>query len=1153
MAAHEDPVTSAQRPFLTEALRPQQERLSFLPAGSLTGELIRQVDWSNTAVGPVEGWPQSLLTSISICLNSRFPMLIWWGPSFIKIYNDAYITMLGEKHPRALGQPGKEVWPEIWPIIGPMLEGVMQRGEATWSEDTMLPLERKGFIEECYFTFSYSPINIESGEIGGVFTAVSETSAKVIGERRLDTLRKLGTLGPTAKSAPQAAQLAASILSKNLSDLPFSLVYLLAPDDCLVLHGLAGFDHTQASAPPQIRLKEPESSMSRLFRDALQSERLLEIEDTGVLTRLRPHSHSLEQPKRAAALRITGPAEDRMGLLIVGISPRLSLDDNYRTFLGLVAGQVGSSISAANAYEAERKRAESLAELDRAKTTFFSNISHEFRTPIALMIGPLEECLAHPNLEPSKLQERVEIAHRNALRLQKLVNTLLEFSRIEAGRVTATYCPTDLARLTEELASVFRSTIEKAGLKYSVSTSELREAAYVDREMWEKIVLNLLSNAFKFTFEGEIEVSLTGSDDMAVLRVRDTGTGIPAAELPRLFERFYQVTGTVGRTQEGSGIGLALIQELVRLHAGTIVVNSEAGKGTVFEVRVPLGKAHLPAESLLVDADSSSTGSYVRASAAEAERWIFNAEPSRDPTPTAQRRPRIVLADDNADMRAYIKSLLVDTCEVLAVSDGEAAFAAASARPPDLVLSDVMMPKLDGFGLIARLRKHAPTQDVPVLLLSARAGEEARIEGLRAGANDYLVKPFSAKELVARVHTHLQIGRLKAAAELERSKLTAVFAQAPIGIALLEGPEHLFSIANPVYCDLLFGAPRAFIGQKVRDAIPESIAQGFVALLDRVYRTGEAFVGTEMPIDLVQQDGHHRRFYLDFVYQPLRDANNQVQGIVAVIHDVTERVRNRLSLEEKEQRLEQSVADLELERELRERFVAMLTHDLRTPLQAVTMSAHVIRRKLSDNEVAQQFAGRIIENIRRADEMIRNLLDANRLKAGEPLVMEMAHCELNEIAEDTLADLATLHGDRFILNANSRIHGYWSRGEIRRVLENLCTNAIKYGDPYRPVRVTLAEGADGVRIEVQNEGNPIPAAGLEKLFRPFKRIDTGHSGGPDGWGLGLILVKGIAEAHGGGVTVRSEPGSGTVFVVTLPTDSRGDSSTHGVKESDPAN
>jgi signal transduction histidine kinase len=257
------------------------------------------------------------------------------------------------------------------------------------------------------------------------------------------------------------------------------------------------------------------------------------------------------------------------------------------------------------------------------------------------------------------------------------------------------------------------------------------------------------------------------------------------------------------------------------------------------------------------------------------------------------------------------------------------------------------------------------------------------------------------------------------------------------------------------------------------------------------------------------------------------------------MQDVTDRVHDRQSLEDSKRRLENVIADLEQERDLREGFVAMLSHDLRSPLQAAKMCAHLIGRKSGDSELAQKFAVRIIDNISRADDMIRNLLDANRLKAGERLAIEIGHCELNRVAADTLADLATLHGDRFVLIADSIIEGYWSKGDLRRVLENLCVNAVKYGAAHRPVRVTLARAEGDVRIEVHNEGRPIAAADREKLFQPFKRIEAGMaSSGPTGWGLGLTLVKGIVEAHGGRVGLQSEAGQGTVFTVTLPADCR---------------
>jgi signal transduction histidine kinase len=269
----------------------------------------------------------------------------------------------------------------------------------------------------------------------------------------------------------------------------------------------------------------------------------------------------------------------RAGVLVVGLNPYRRFDDNYRSFLSLVAGQIAAGVANAQAYEEERRRAEALAEIDRAKTTFFSNISHEFRTPLTLMLGPLEDVLndqVESGVAPAH-RSRLEIAHRNSLRLLKLVNTLLDFSRIEAGRMEAHFEPTDLCKLTAELACNFESATEKAGLALSIDCEDLQQPVYVDHDMWEKIVLNLLANAFKFTFEGSIEVQLRASmaGQAVELIVRDTGVGIPESELARVFERFHRVEGQKSRSFEGSGIGLALVQELVKLHGGTIRVESQ--------------------------------------------------------------------------------------------------------------------------------------------------------------------------------------------------------------------------------------------------------------------------------------------------------------------------------------------------------------------------------------------------------------------------------------------------------------------------------------------------------------------------------------------------------------------------------------------------
>src|SRR5262249_28855670 len=275
------------------------------------------------------------------------------------------------------------------------------------------------------------------------------------------------------------------------------------------------------------------------------------------------------------------------------------------------------------------------------------------------------------------------------------------FSRIEARRAQASYEPTDLAGLTAELASNFRSACERAGLRLVIDCPALPEPVYVDRDMWEKIVLNLLSNAFKFTFAGEISVAVRAADGSAVLTVRDTGTGIAAEAIPRLFERFYRIEGAKGRSHEGTGIGLALVQELAKLHGGAVAAASQLGRGSTFTVRIPFGRAHLSADRIRAERSRASTALHAQAFVAEAMRWLPAAGTEMEAAAvdiateqeSAGERPRVLIADDNADMREYVRRLLGSRFDVETVADGEAALAAIHRRPPDLVLSDVMMPR----------------------------------------------------------------------------------------------------------------------------------------------------------------------------------------------------------------------------------------------------------------------------------------------------------------------------------------------------------------------------------------------------------------------------------------------------------------------------
>ena len=732
-----------------------------------------------TPLGSPAGWPQSLRTAVGILLHSGYPMYIAWGPEFIQLYNDAYRPILGStKHPAALGESTYRTFSEIWDFIGPMFREVLQTRTASTYTDQLLPLNRHGYVEECYFTFSYSAILDDDGNVGGVFVTVLETTDRVLRERRIQILRDL-TNGPTRLSVQEICRASAEVLARNPKDAPFVALYVPETESRAKLTFLSGLETSHRAIPA---ILEKSSSVWPLDELRTGGVKIFDLDP--------PVQAGADWPWPEPVASCAGIAISAAGqigpkaILVVGLSPRCRFDAEYEDYLRTAAANIGTVIAEAEAFENEKRRAEALAEIDRAKTVFFSNVSHEFRTPLTLILGPLHDALSDPELSIDDEQRRqLEAAHRNSLRLLKLVNTLLDFSRIEAGRTQAVYEETELSGLTAELASNFRSACERAGVDLIVECQAIAAPTYVDRDMWEKIVLNLLSNAFKFTFEGRIAVSLRHVEDKVVLAVRDTGIGIPADDLNQIFERFHRVTGAHGRTHEGTGIGLALVHELVKLHGGSVQVESRLGEGSTFTISIPIGKAHLPADRIGSARGLVSTALGAEPFVEEALRWLPAEESDfagreKPPTPAAAfggaeqagaareaARGRILWADDNADMREYVERLLSPLYDVQSVADGAAALAAALPRPPDLILADVMMPRLDGFALLRKLRADPATRAVPVILLSARAGDESRIEGLETGADDYLVKPFSARELLARITVHLEMARVRRESE----------------------------------------------------------------------------------------------------------------------------------------------------------------------------------------------------------------------------------------------------------------------------------------------------------------------------------------------------------------------------------------------------
>ncbi|MER7072143.1 ATP-binding protein [Terrabacter sp. NPDC000476] len=663
--------------------------------------LFDRTDWASTPLGPVDTWPADLRSIVDVCLSSGFPMLVCWGPELVMIYNDGYRTMLGQsKHPAALGRPVRDVWPEVWDVIGPMFDGVLGGGPATWVEDEQLVVDRFGFLEEAYFTWSYGAIHDERGGVVGVLNVATETTAKVLAERRVRVSTELTSALVGAADPAEVRDRALGVLRAHTAD-----------------H--LGVDLTWG---------RPD--------EAPDGRHVVPVVEPGLSA---PTAH-----------------------LLLTENPRRPWDASLQVFAELCASQIAMALSGIRHLQDERHRAESLAELDVAKSDFFANVSHELRTPLALIAGPVEDALGTDGLSP-ELRERFELIRRNTDRLTGLVDRLLDLTRLESGAVEPHWVPADVEELTTGIAENFRPAIERLGLELDVVCDELDREVHVDVDMFERIVLNLLSNALKFTPEGRIGVRLVAHEQGYAVSVTDTGIGIAERDLERVFDRFRQLDRSDDRrSREGAGIGLALVKQIVELLGGRITVRSAEGAGSTFTVVLPWGSAALdaahrpsitprPVASFLGEVDDWAP----RASGAVAAVAVDADAADNGDTRAELPRPVLLVVEDNHDMRDYIVRHVVEDYDVVTVRDGVEALAQLRSARPSIVLADVMMPRMDGLTLVREIRADPALRDLPVVLLSARAGVDASAAGLEHGADDYVVKPFQPRELRARLSANL--------------------------------------------------------------------------------------------------------------------------------------------------------------------------------------------------------------------------------------------------------------------------------------------------------------------------------------------------------------------------------------------------------------
>lgn len=1084
--------------------------------------LLREMDWSSSELGHPNTWPLSLRVAVRILIGSGYPMYIAWGPRFIQIYNDAYRPILGRlKHPAALGLGSPQTFPELWEFIGPMFARVLEQGQNTTLLGQALYLNRNGYLEECYYDFSYSPIpDDDLGKVGGVLVTCSEVTAQVLEQRRLKTVRDLGSSHAQTLTAEEVCLSACEVLAQNSFDVPFAGIYLSDESGRVAnLVAASGAQRGEPVCPEQLPIDEDSVWPVRSAMETLTPQHVGDLPSR--FPRI-PTGAWPETPIEALLIPFNTTSAPTTGFIIFGINARKQLDDAMEQFLLRCAQTISGRVINAHAYEDARRRAESLAELDRAKTVFFSNISHEFRTPLTLIASPLEDLAASPALVGND-RERVDLAQRNVVRLQRLVTNLLDFSRIEAGRANASFEPVDLASLTTELASGFQSTFEKAGVPLLIRAETLSAPVFVDREMWEKIVLNLLSNAFKFTLAGQVALDLAEEADLVRLRVADTGVGIPSTEMPKLFQRFHRVEGARGRSYEGTGIGLALVQELVKLHGGTIAAESTEGVGTTFTITLRKGSQHLEADKLHRRPSANVASARVGRFVTEALRWLdqpaeLQLAPLSDlpadesDVRISAKRHRILVVDDNADMRTYLHRLLEPLFQVDSAKDGEDALHYLRRARPDLVLTDAMMPRMDGYSLLTQIRSTPEIATIPIVMLSARAGAEMEIEGREAGADDYVTKPFSGRELLARIGAALKIAEVRASSEKAiravQDYAREILERTTDAVFMLDR-NWRFTYLNPNAVDLIANG-RDLLGKNVWDEFPEAVGAEFWRQYHRVMLEGVKVEFQEYyPAPLEKWFEVH--------------AYPTAGGIGVFFHDTTLKIKAEAALRQSEKLAAVG------------RLASSIAHEINNPLEAITNLLFLMESDDGMQAQTRELLKAAQSELARVSHIATQTLSFHR-QSARPVPVSTTEI-LDSVLSLSSARLSTpgVSVER-PSPSNVLIHGF--PGELRQLFSNLLRNALDAIGPggrlilRQRVSTHHRTGKPGVRITIADTGHGMTRDVQSRLFEPFFSTKPAT-----GTGLGLWVSKQIIDKHCGAIRVRSsaDPAHhGTVFTVFLP-------------------
>lgn len=1117
--------------------------------------LIRSYDWSKTSLGPIDEWSQTLNATVRLMISSSFPIALFWLPDLTTLYNDALIFLAGSKHPRALGKSLQENWPELLDVVEPMIHYVLKYGKPTWSYDRCLFINRNHYLEEIYCIWSYTPIHDERGKVCGVLCPCTETTERVLSERRMSTLRLLANKIINVATVSEACDVTADALSQNPADIPFMLIYLFEDNgenrDKLILYKATGFTADDPSiCPKDVDFTLPNQSVIWPFEKVLSDNRTIILSDFDKRNIKLPGGKWPEPTKKAILLPICISNQAyAKGVFILGVNSRRELNEAYRTFFELLVAQFAKGLATIWAHQAEKKRSEYFAELNRTKTIFFNNISHEFRTPLTLILGQTQKLLQNEEgtLTSGQL-EQVDTLNRNALLLLKQVNNLLDFSKIEANRMRASFMEVNLCTLTYDLASQFRSLIENAGLKFNVECKTFTKKAYVDPEMWGKIIQNLLVNAFKFTFSGQISIYLKQKFNFAVLTVTDTGIGIPQKEIPHIFERFYRVAESHGRTHEGSGIGLALVHEIVRQHSGKIVANSIHGQGTTFKVMIPLGTKHLPIHQIR----KTSVSNHLHGSELyinEAMRWADPAEKNqlvsvesekerhkRDHINTRKKKtaPTIVVADDNADMRDYILRILMPYYNVISVPDGVKALQVVLEHAPNLVLSDVMMPRMNGFDLLRYIRNHPTLKTIPIIFISGRMDEESHIRGLNEGVDDYLFKPFNANELLARINVQLMMLKLRRTTSMRiwhlldekqtiAKRLNLALDAANIGTWRWSVFDDKFTVYPRLRKILNLRKEKISCLNDFLQLITEKDREVFEKKIKSAIKSKKLF-STEFCVSV----SNHGVRILTIRGRYYAHSENSLDYMIGVCLDITDKKMAENHFKKQQAKI-QNLSKYMTANET----ATILAHELNQPLAAISTYAQLCKSlssQLANDSKLQTYIDIIAQQTLRAGKITHHIKDLTSKKT-----FRYKKVEINKILKEAVDYILFLNPPylpkiQFELTNLPLIN--IDRIYIQQVIINIIMNAIEaiQYSAKEDGLIIIQSGLKSTNIEVNiiNNGPPISKKIQKRIFEPY------FSTKANGMGVGLSMCKTILEAHGGYISLAYSHKTRTCINLQLP-------------------